>query len=80
MNLSIVPVGTDGQKEVSIYTCDLSNVLERQPNHQLLLSIFVVTHFFIFDANRVRDSVNASYSRIMANYESIDKAVFKAFQ
>ena len=37
-----------------------------QPNHELLLSIFAVTHFFILDANRVRDSVNASFSIIMA--------------
>ena len=39
-----------------------------QPNHELLLSIFAVTHFFILDANRVRDSVNASFSIIMASY------------
>ncbi len=45
-----------------------------QPNHELLLSIFAVTHFFILDANRVRDSVNASFSIIMASYGSIDKS------
>ena len=44
-----------------------------QPNHELLLSIFAVTHFFILDADQVGDSVNASFSIIMASLESIDK-------
>ena len=44
-----------------------------QPNHKLLLSIFEVTHFFILDVIRMRDSVNAFFSIIMASSELIDK-------
>ena len=60
-----------GTNQIQIFQyeeVDKKSIFESSDNHELLLSTFAVTHFFILDANRVRDSVNASFSIIMASY------------